>query len=276
MSGPAVDQLAAEPDEQAVEPARRPWGMRALGVLGELLITAGVVVLLFVVYELLWTNVEADRRADALADDLRRSWQTPAPAGPTSGADSSPEPVPGEAIALMRIPRLGDDWVRPIIEGVTFDDLAKGIGYYPDTSLPGEVGNFAVAGHRATNGEPFRDIDRIRPGDEVIVETRDAVYTYVVDRHEIVDPQDVWVLDPVPGRPQARPNEELLTLTSCEPRWASYRRWIVFGHLASVQPRNPAAQTQPAQTQPAQTQPAQTQPAQTQPAPSQPLQPATS
>lgn len=210
--------------------------LAAIGVFGELLITAGVVVLLFVVYQLFWTNVTADRQANRLTDNLRQQWATPtAPAATPSAND----PV-GSGIALMRIPRFGKDWVRPVISGVGLDELARGLGYYPTTARPGEVGNFAVAGHRATNGEPFRDIDWLRPGDAIIVETRDEVFTYVMDRYRIVNPQDVWVLDPVPGKPGATPTQSLITLTTCEPRWASYRRWIVFGHLQSREPRAPA------------------------------------
>lgn len=228
----------------------------ALRSVGELLVTAGVVVLLFCVYELFWTNVTAGRDTDAVTQHLRQQWaaplSTPSPAPtPTASASASPTtPAPtipmGDAIALLHIPRLGADWVKPVVQGVALPDLAKGIGHYPKTALPGEVGNFALAGHRATNGEPFKYIDQVRDGDKVVVETRTTWYTYVVDRHLIVEPTDVWVLDPVPGKPDAKPTEKLITLTSCEPRWASYHRWIVFGHLESEQPKSqgtPAALT---------------------------------
>lgn len=200
---------------------------RAIGVVGELLITAGVVVLLFVGYQLVWTNVQADRIANAKSDALERTWE--------EQADDAPEfeqPLPrGEAFALLRIPRLGDDYRVPIVEGVSLTDLAKGVGHYPETALPGEIGNFSVAGHRATNGEPFAYLDQLREGDDVVVETGTTWYTYRIEREYIVDPTQVAVILPVPNRPGVEPTEQLMTLTTCNPRWASYERLIFHAVL---------------------------------------------
>jgi sortase A len=202
--------------------------------LGELLITAGVVLLLFCVYQLVWTNFEADRRADHIVSDLRDEWSRPPTSGGGAGAAQAEPARLGEGFAILHVPRLAhdrDSYSVPVVEGVDLADLAQGVGHYPGTALPGQVGNFAVAGHRATNGEPFRDLDRMRPGDRVIVETRYSWFTYVVDRTRIVSPDAVWVVEPVPGRPNATPTERLMTLTTCNPRWASTERLIVFGHL---------------------------------------------
>ena len=196
--------------------------------LGELLITAGIVVLLFVAYQVVWTNYEAHRAADRVADDLRDGWTQP-PRG-TTGSAATPAAT-GEGFAFLHIPRLGKHWSVPVVEGVALPDLARGVGHYPKTAGPGEVGNFAVAGHRATNGEPFAALDKVRKGDVVVAETRGSWFTYVVDRTQIVAPDAIWVLDPVPGRPSVTPTRPLLTLTTCNPRWASYERLIVFGHL---------------------------------------------
>jgi len=109
--------------------------------------------------------------------------------------------------------------------------------HYKGTALPGQVGNFAVAGHRATHGQPFANLDQLRIGDLIIVETQDAVYTYVVDydpNRTIVLPTAVWVLEPVPGHPTVTPTRALITLTTCNPRWNSSHRMIVFGHLVST------------------------------------------
>jgi sortase A len=125
----------------------------------------------------------------------------------------------------------------PVVSGVGEVQLAQGIGHYPSTALPGQVGNFAVAGHRATNGEPLRDIDRLQVGDEVIVETRDTWYVYTLERDEIVLPTDTWVIEPVPGQPGAEPTQELITLTTCNPRWASTERWIWWGSLTETIPK---------------------------------------
>lgn len=222
--------------------------------LGELFITLGLLLLLFVAYQLVWTNVEAAREQGQVADAIRDSWQRPGAALPDQqdgdgkdrtgkdgkGKSDGKKPAIrqtavdfGSGFAFLRIPRLGENYTVPILEGVDLEFLARGVGHYPQTALPGQVGNFAVAGHRATNGEPFAYLDRLRPGDAVVVETRGAWLTYVVDRTRIVSPSDVWVLDPVPGQPGAQPTEQLITLTTCNPRWASYERLIVFGHLES-------------------------------------------
>lgn len=200
---------------------------------GELLITAGMLLLLFCVYQLVWTNVEANRRQDAVGDGITREWREPARV-----VAAEPPLVLGKGFAFIRIPRLGKKFNVPIVEGVRARDLSRGVGHYPRTARPGDVGNFAVAGHRATNGEPFRNLDRVRRGDAVVVETSTDWLTYVVDRTRIVKPSDVWVLDPVPGKPGATPTKPLLTLTTCNPRWASTERLIVFGHLEDTSPKS--------------------------------------
>jgi sortase A len=223
----------------------------ALRGAGELLITAGLVLLLFVGYQLGWTNYEAHRATDTVADDLRDSWQRPDPGTGTGGIETrGPRKVDfGKGFAFLHIPRLGKNWTIPVVEGVDMPSLARGVGHYPKTADPGQVGNFAVAGHRATNGEPFAYLDRVRKGDLVIAETRTEWFTYVVDRTKIVSPTSVWVLDPVPGRPDTTPVEPLMTLTTCNPRWASYQRLIVFGHLQESRAKAdgpPAALLRPA------------------------------
>ncbi len=209
-------------------PQRRPsraW--TAVGVLGELLITFGVVLLLFVAYQLLWTNVTAQRAAGSAAAELQDSWSQPSTVDDGSETDTEEQPeLPqiGDAFALMFIPRLADKvWGTPVLESVDLSDLARGIGHYPQTQLPGQKGNFAVAAHRATNGEPFRDIDQLQVGDKVYVETQDHWYEYTLRRDEIVAPQATWVLDPVPGDAGAEAAERLITLTTCNPRWGQHQ-----------------------------------------------------
>jgi sortase A len=200
--------------------------------LGELLITGGLVLLLFCAYQLLWTNVQADRAQQRVGNTLREQWRDqPRPEAPVRLTSSDF----GKGFAFLHVPRLGRKYTVPVVEGVTLPDLSRGVGHYPSTALPGAVGNFAVAGHRATNGEPFAALDRMKAGDAVVVETRDTWFTYVVDRTRIVAPTAVWVLDPVPGKPKATPTEPLITLTTCDPRWGSTHRLIVFGHLTGEQ-----------------------------------------
>lgn len=233
-------------------------GRTAARWVGDILLTLGVVVGLLLVYQLWWTNVQAAQAAESAREELTATWVAPAvvatpspsPSARPSNAPSpsaSPEgqapeplavPAVGKPFALMYIPRLRDSvWGTPVVEGVGLDELAKGVGHYPGTAMPGGIGNFATAAHRATHGEPFKDIDRIKAGDRVIVETKNGWYVYELDEDQIVAPKDVWVIDPVPGEPDATPTEALITLTTCNPRWASTERWIWWGHLVEQRSR---------------------------------------
>jgi len=197
---------------------------------GEVLITVGVVLLLLCVYQLFYTNVEADRAQGKVRGSLAEQWRNPV----------SLKRIPlGDGFALMRIPRLGHDWVKPIVQGVGARELAKGLGHYPDSAMPGRLGNFAIAGHRATHGEPFHNMDQVRRGDAVVVELRDRWFIYRVDSTEIVLPSEVEVVLPVPRKPDAEPTKRLITLTTCHPRWASTHRMIVYGHLDKVEKKVP-------------------------------------
>ena len=227
--------------------------------MADILLTLGVIVALLLAYQLWWTNGQSARAAEAGRSELIAEWSstpstapsvapTPAPSpssAPAIVADSSATPVPtisvktGKPFALMYIPRLKDSvWGIPVLEGVSLDELAKGIGHYPGTAMPGEIGNFATAGHRATHGEPFKDFDRLKKGDRVIVETKFGWYVYELDTDRIVAPSDTWVIDPVPGQPDATPTEPIITLTTCNPRWASTERWAWWGYLVETRTRD--------------------------------------
>ncbi len=226
-----------------------------VGTVGELAITAGVLLLLFVVWELGVVGFTTNRAQAATVDTLERQFAQPTPTAPTTpttpttsgptdtptASPTTPAPVPlpppGDAFAILRIPRLGAAWAKPVYQGVGLDVLAKGIGHYPDTQLPGQVGNAAFAGHRAGHGNPLIDIDTIRPGDAIVVETADTYVIYRADRSEIVPPTDVNVLAPVPDQPGVAPTEAWLTLTSCEPKYGSTNRFIVFAKLDRSVPR---------------------------------------
>lgn len=210
---------------------------RLVGWTGEVLLTLGVLLLLFAAWQLWWTDVVADRAQGAivrtLEDDFARE-RVPAPVG----ANGIPEAI-GEdgAFAVVRIPRFGADYARPLIEGTDRPVLALGIGHYVGTAGPGQVGNFAIAGHRTTYGRPFHDVDRLRDGDRVVVETAATVYVYEVTARDVVRPSDVEVIAPVPGEPGAAPTQALLTLTSCHPKYAATERYVVHGRLAETVPR---------------------------------------
>jgi sortase A len=215
-----------------------------MGIVGELIFTLGLVLLLFVGYQLIWTNFSAAQAADSASAQVQQQWaaeSTPSATeqGPQEATPEAEQPPVGAPFGLIYIPRLRDKvWGLPLIQGVGPDELAKGIGHYVGTAMPGEIGNFATAGHRATHGEPLRNIDQLVKGDEVIVETATSWYTYTLDRTDIVSPSDVWVIDPVPGEPDTTPTEALITLTSCNPRWASTERFIWWGSLVDTTPKS--------------------------------------
>ena len=208
-----------------------------LGILGDLFVTAGLVLLLFVGWQLWFTDVTANRAQDATVSKLTDDFARPAP-GSAPGTETPAAVELGSAFAIVRIPRFGADYARPVLEGTTRDILQDGIGHYDGTALPGAVGNFAVAGHRTTYGRPFHDVDKLRSGDLVVVETRTAYSVYAVKRHEIVAPTDVQVVAPVPDKPGVKPTERWMTMTACHPKYSAAQRYVVFAQLVRTYPRS--------------------------------------
>ena len=202
-------------------------------------LTAGVVILLFVGFQTYVTDYFSDRQQEQVADDLRDDWDQPSVPGRA-------QPDFGEGFAFLHIGALGADWSRAVVEGADLAELAAGPGHYAGTAMPGEVGNFAVAGHRNGNGAPFNDLDELQPGDSVVVETVDTWFTYVVTSNEIVAPSDSAVILPVPGgSPSDEPTQAYLTLTTCDPEFTNENRMIVHALLEKSvskldQPQGPA------------------------------------
>ncbi|MGQ0631557.1 MAG: class E sortase [Sporichthyaceae bacterium] len=227
----------SDKSSSAVEKRRSVAGLLTRGV-GEALITIGILVLLLLVYQLYWTNLEANRRQDAIKGDLRESWTEPI---------SNGKPIKGGALGIIYIERLGRTWEKPLIEGVGLKQLARGVGHFPGSAMPGEVGNFAIAGHRATQGEPFAYLDRMRPKDKVVVETRDNWFVYSIKAQpgadvddpafKLVDPSYGAVVLPVPEQPGVGPTKRLITLVTCNPRWGSSTRLILYGRLIQTLPK---------------------------------------
>ena len=142
-----------------------------VGVVGELLITAGVVVGLFAVYTLFWTGVQtAQAQTDLERALLRQPHSGADTAGRGSESTRPAQPQPGDPYAQIRIPALGESWAWVVVEGVDPDVLRDGPGHYPGSADPGEIGNVAVAGHRATHGEPFARLDSVSPGDAILLQ----------------------------------------------------------------------------------------------------------
>ncbi|MCD4524385.1 class E sortase [Nocardioides sp. cx-173] len=194
----------------------------------ELAITCGLVLAVFVFYLLVWTN----HRTAAAQDDLRAAFQDQQrhEQGGKRGPAGDGPPDSGEGFGILHIPALGE-WSWVVVEGVADEDLARGPGHFPDTALPGEVGNFAVAGHRATHGEPFADLDRLEEGDPVVVETVEGWLVYQVTWVRILSPSATEVLAPVAGHPGARARQRTMTLVTCHPRWSSSERLVVGAQL---------------------------------------------
>jgi sortase A len=209
---------------------------RLVGWAGELLLTFGVLLLLFAAWQLWWTDVVADREQNGIVRSLEEEFADGRSAG--VGPDGTPRTVGDDgAFAIVRIPRFGADYARPVVEGTDRDVLSRGVGHYVGSAGPGAVGNFALAGHRTTYGRPFHDVDRLEGGDRVVVETAGEVFVYEVTEHRIVRPRDVEVIAAVPGSPGREPTEALLTLTSCHPRYSATERFVVHGRLVEAVPR---------------------------------------
>lgn len=208
---------------------------RVVRTLGELLVTAGVVVLLFCFYELEVTGIYTAKEQTKLGEDLQHAWTAPEvpslPGQPSRPVDVVP-PF-GDALARIYLPRLGRDYRKVVVEGVGHEDLKKGPGHLPGTALPGQLGNVVISGHRTTYGAPFNRVDELRVGDAIVVETRTTWFTYRVTGLTVVAPTAVEVTYPVPGRAGATPTQRLLTLTTCNPKYSAQTRLIVRALLQS-------------------------------------------
>lgn len=208
-------------------------GPRASTIIGGILLLVGLGVLGWAGWQFFGTNITSRQAATRQVDELRDSWARDGQPGKVADGKQ----VPGQAIALMRIPQLGGEW--PVLAGTDADTLSKGIGWYEGTAAPGEVGNFAVAGHRITRGEPFRHLLELDKGAEVVVETREVIFTYELDsgasQLTVADVDGGWVLDPVPGKPTAKPSRAILTLTTCQDLFHSPDRSVAFAHLVKTE-----------------------------------------
>jgi len=220
-----------------------------IGVIGELLITAGVFVFLFLGWQL-WLNdlvVGSEQRDEAIAFSRELGSAEP-PATPidpdTDFGEPVVSPVSAETVAFANIyiPRFGDDYVRTIAEGVDASNVLRtGVGHYPGTQMPGEVGNFAVAAHRTTYGAPFNRIAELSVGDRIYVQTADGWYTYVFRSLEYVLPTGIEVLEPVPHAPGVAASERIITLTSCNPMLSAAERIVAYGVFEDWQPASAGA-----------------------------------
>lgn len=240
------EQAATRRRRQPVE--REPLGpiRGTVRTFGELCITAGLVLILFVVWQLWWTDIQANRDNENLADELTQDW---ANQDPNELPDDPDEPVVADpvdknsAFGIFYIPRFGDDYYRTVAEGVDLEPVLNrmGVGRYPNSAMPGEVGNFSVAGHRVTYGKPFNQIASLRPGDDIIVQTKDGFYTYTFRNFDIILPDAVEVLSPVPDEPDYKGKDRILTMTACNPMFSARERYVAYAELTDWTPASDGA-----------------------------------
>ncbi|MFI5936054.1 class E sortase [Actinoplanes sp. NPDC051494] len=195
---------------------------------GEVMITFGLIVLLFAGYEVFGNSAKVQSEQDSLAQQLDEQWNDPTVAPSVSGPTKAARAAPGkDLVGRLYIPKLGMDWV--VTNGVRPQDIRYSPGHYPETAMPGEVGNFSVAGHRIR--KIFWRLDELKPGDVIGVETRGEWFTYKVSASEVVKPTAVQVVAPVPNKPGKKATEAMLTLTTCNPKFNNYQRLIVHAEL---------------------------------------------
>ncbi|MEU8623834.1 class E sortase [Streptomyces sp. NPDC048669] len=234
-AGPAKPMSRVEA-RRAARAAKDSPAVVASRVVGELFISLGVLMLLFVTYQLWWTNVRADQIAGNETHKIQNDWASGKRAPGTFEA--------GQGFAIIHIPKL--DVVTPIAEGISKDKvLDRGmVGHYGEdplrTAMPSaKQGNFALAGHRNTHGEPFRYINRLSPGDPIVVETQDAYYTYeMTSVLPQTSPSNVSVIGPVPPQSGFTKPGRYITLTTCTPEFTSTYRLIVWGKMVDERPRS--------------------------------------
>lgn len=277
-SGPgSTTKVSAGPPAKPV-PSRSGVGELIRKVVfgtGEVLITLGLILVLFAVYEVWVSNIFADRKQHQAQQKLEQQWQQGQ--DPLHGEDKLNLPVGqqvvlpvGDGFANLYIPAFGKDYVKTVIQGTDDGDLDRGPGHYVSSQVPGQIGNFALAGHRVGKGEPFLNLDQLHPGDKIVVQTASNWYIYTVlgsqtqyqaalklhgtartnaidaalaavDKQgvpgrEIVSPNAIQVIDPVPDHPGLTPTRALLTMTTCHPKYTANQRMVIHAELTRAVP----------------------------------------
>lgn len=210
-------------------------GPSPLAVLGIVLLVALLAGAGWGIWQYWGSPTLARQAADDAVAELRGRWE------------SSPEPPPlvpnpaeGEAQWLIRIPALGEAWEWPVAAGIGSESLDDAVGWYPGTSQPGQLGNFAVTGQCITGAQPFRELRTLEVGDVVVIEGADAIHTYTLSSAPAdltVSEGENWVLEPVPGQDDAEPTQAFITLTTCEDLYPTPDRSVGFGVLTSTEPK---------------------------------------
>ncbi|WP_083078503.1 class E sortase [Actinobaculum suis] len=212
---------------------------RLLGVIGEILITLGVLVGLFIFWQLYYTDLGANKDQAKQVEQAQHAWGDPN-AQERIGTPRYDDPPParhytteGDIEGIIYIPEFGKDWAYTIKYGVDLENIIDtgSFGHYPETQYVGEVGNYAITAHRQTYGAAMRDVDKMREGDSIIVQTEDAYYVYKMVGSDIVQPTATEVLSPNPGHPELPAEKRMMTITTCHPPYVSNERWIVYAQF---------------------------------------------
>lgn len=225
---------AKEPSKSGGDILEESAIRKTIRIVGEVFITLGLIVLLFATYEVYGKTFQIHADQKRLAHQLEREWSNHSKGGGKAQKQTPDKPLPGDALARIYIPKLKQDWI--VVEGTSPADIRLAPGHYSNSQMPGQVGNFAVAGHRTP--AIFWNLDEVSQGDTVVVETRDNWFTYKVDKTAIIKPSQVSVVASNPDNPSAGPTRKLLTLTTCNPKWDNYQRLIIQAELTHEQPKS--------------------------------------
>jgi sortase A len=200
---------------------------RIIGGVGRGLVTIGILILLFVAYQLWGTGLyearEQDRLQSEFAKELahQKAVARRNATATTTTTVAPPPPSVGSPVGIIQIPKIGVE--RAVVQGIGVPDLRMGPGHYPATPMPGQLGNAAIAGHRTTYGAPFNRLDELAAGDPIVITTLAGRFRYTVSRSLVVSPKEVFVLDPTPNA--------TLTLTTCNPKFSASQRLVVQATL---------------------------------------------
>ena len=212
---------------------------RVVDIFGRVLIGAGIVLLLFTAYQIWGTSIQESRTQAGLRTQLQHETNSDAirhalaeeaalnklPTGPPKTAPRTAAPSEGDPIGYIRIPKIGINQI--VVEGTNTPDLRKGPGHYIGTPLPGQGGNASIAGHRTTYGHPFYNLDSVKVGDPIVLTTLQGIFVYDAIKTFVVSPTDTDVIKNVFA--------DLLTLTTCNPRFSASTRLVVQGSLVHTQ-----------------------------------------
>jgi sortase A len=207
---------------------------------GVVLIVVGLILIGYTGWEFYGTNIVSRHYQHQAVDRLHEAW---------GQGDESVQTNRGIVNAIIKIPRLGSGYEQPILEGTGETQLATGFGHFTGTAGPGQVGNFALAAHRVTHGEPLHDMPELQTGDLIVIETQKLTYIYKLTNPGgalTVDFHQTWVTDPLPTNPveggiepAQRKHERLITLTTCSEFFHTDNRLIAFGVLVKTEPTPP-------------------------------------